>query len=429
MLFGSARDVTGQRRLDQLKSEVDRRFRALFESLPGLYAVLQPDFTVVAASDAYLAAWLKGRTELTGRNIFDAFPENPDDPSATGAANLRASLERVLATKATDTMPIQKHDIAGLDGAYREKYWSPINSPVLGVNGEVEYLIHRVEDVTDFVLSRKSATSAPTLPDPEAMERMAAEVFRSAEGARAANIQLRESNAEMEAFSYSVSHDLRAPLRHIQGYAQMLERETQGQLSEKARRFMTTISEASTEMGVLIDNLLSFSRMARAGMDSSVVDLSALSLEVQASLVPETEGRRIHWRLSALPEVMGDVAMLRQVLVNLFQNALKYTRPRDPAVIEMRHVGTDAEQAVFVVSDNGVGFDPKYTHKLFGVFQRLHRTDEFEGTGIGLASVRRVVARHGGRTWARGIVGDGASFFFTLPLAPEPFRTTRKDRA
>lgn len=417
LMFATCRDVTEQRRLEHLRSEVDRRFRALFESLPGLYAVLRPDFTVAAASDAYLAAGFKRREDLIGRNLFEAFPDNPEDPKASGVASLRASLERVLATKATDTMPIQKYDVAGPDGGFREKYWSPINSPVLGPNGEVEYIIHRVEDVTEFVLRRRETSSAAALPEREAMERMAAEVFRSAEAARAANIQLRESHAEMEAFSYSVSHDLRAPLRHIQGYAEMLGRETEGQMSEKGVRLLRTISDASHEMGVLIDDLLSFSRMARVGMDSTVVDLDSLAAEVRAGLDRETEGRRIDWRLSALPRVTGDASMLRQVLANLLQNAVKYTRPRDPAVIEMRHVGMDAGQAVFVVSDNGVGFDPQYAHKLFGVFQRLHRVDEFEGTGIGLATVRRVVARHGGRTWAQGNPGEGASVFFTLPMA------------
>lgn len=247
---------------------------------------------------------------------------------------------------------------------------------------------------------------------------MAAEVFRSSEAARAANLQLQEANAEMEAFSYSVSHDLRAPLRHIQGYVEMLTRETQGALSERAQRFLRTISEASHEMSVLIDDLLSFSRMARAGMARSEVDLKALAEEVRASLDHEGKGRRIEWRIEALPRVFGDAAMLRQVLANLFQNAIKYTRPKDPAVIELRHTGEEGGQAVFMVRDNGVGFDPQYVHKLFGVFQRLHRADEFEGTGIGLASVRRIVARHGGRTWAEGEPGRGASIFFTIQALP-----------
>ena len=418
-MFASGRDVTEQRRLERMRAEADHRFQALFEAIPGLYAVLQTDFTVVAASNAYLAAASRSRAELVGRSIFESFPDNPDDPSATGVASLRASLERVLATKATDAMPIQKYDVADPDGVFRERYWSPINSPVTGVDGEVDFIIHRVEEVTAFVLRQKEGAALKALPDHESMERMAAEVYRSAEAARAANLELREAHAEMEAFSYSVSHDLRAPLRHIQGYVEMLARETRGQISEKGERFLCTISEASREMGDLIDDLLSFSRMSRAGMDQTVVDLQSLAFEVKTVLAREASGRTIDWRLSTLPRVLGDASMLRQVLVNLLGNAMKYTRPRDPAMIEMRHLSTDGGQAVFVVSDNGVGFDPAYTHKLFGVFQRLHRVDEFEGTGIGLATVRRVVARHGGSTWAKGTKGEGASFFFTLPAAVE----------
>jgi light-regulated signal transduction histidine kinase (bacteriophytochrome) len=246
---------------------------------------------------------------------------------------------------------------------------------------------------------------------------MQAEIFRSAEAARTANAQLKEANAEMEAFSYSVSHDLRAPLRHIQGYVEMLSRDAQGTLSEKSERFLRTIAEATTEMATLIDDLLSFSRMARMGMETSRVDLNSIADEVRRTVSAETPGRNLEWHLSETPEVMGDPSMLRQVLVNLFRNAVKYTRPRDPAVIEMKHVGLNAGRAVFVVSDNGVGFDPRYAHKLFGVFQRLHRAEEFEGTGIGLANVRRIIARHGGTTWAQGTLGEGASFYFTLPLS------------
>ncbi len=420
LMFATARDVTEQRRLEGMRAEVDRRFRALFESLPGLYLVLLPDLTIVAASDAYLAATLTRREVILGRSLFDVFPDNPHDATASGVSNLRASLDRVIETRASDAMPIQKYDIARPDGSFEERYWSPINSPVLGTDRRVEYLIHRVEDVTEFVRRHSSKAPEESAPASTLMDRMEAEVFRSAEAARAANLRLREANAEMEAFSYSVSHDLRAPLRHVQGYVDMLARETQGQLSEKAQRYLRTISEASREMGVLIDDLLSFSRMARVGMEPSVVDLGPLVEDVRASLAGEARERHIEWRIARLPRVLGDPSMIRQVLVNLLQNAVKYTRPRDPATIEIRQAGEDAGQAVVVVSDNGVGFDPQYTPKLFGVFQRLHRADEFEGTGIGLASVRRIIGRHGGRTWAQGVLGEGASFFFTLPLAREP---------
>lgn len=416
LMFATARDVTDRRRMEKMREEVDRRFRALFESLPGLYLVLEPDLRIVAASDAYLAATMTRRESILGRNIFEVFPDNPEDPVASGVSNLRASLSRVIESGKTDTMPIQKYDVARPDGVFEERYWSPINSPVLGPDHQLAYLIHRVEDVTEFVRRRAEATPEPTAPSSRLLA-MEAEVFKSAEAARAANDQLREANAEMEAFSYSVSHDLRAPLRHVQGYVQMLTREAGGQLSEKAQRYLRTIAEASRDMGALIDDLLSFSRMARVGMQPEGLDLGELVENVRRELKADTLGRRIEWIVGPLPRVLGDRPMLRQAFTNLLDNAVKYTRPRDPAVIEVGQAGEDGGRPVVFVRDNGVGFDPQYAHKLFGVFQRLHGPDEFEGTGIGLASVRRIISRHGGRTWAEATLGEGASFFLTLAKA------------
>jgi light-regulated signal transduction histidine kinase (bacteriophytochrome) len=194
----------------------------------------------------------------------------------------------------------------------------------------------------------------------------------------------------------------------------MLGREAEGQLSENGRRYMQTIADASREMGVLIDDLLAFSRTGRAQMAETTVSLSGLVQESIQSLEMATRGRNIVWTLPPLPTVKGDPAMLRQVLANLLGNAVKYSRPRDPAEIELGCDGTEDGRLIFFVRDNGVGFDPQYAHKLFGVFQRLHRADEFEGTGIGLANVQRIITRHGGRTWAEGAVDKGATFYFTL---------------
>lgn len=224
------------------------------------------------------------------------------------------------------------------------------------------------------------------------------------------------ANQELEAFSYSVSHDLRAPIRHINGFVDMLQRRSAAALDETAQRHLNTIARASRHMGQLIDDLLAFSRMGRSELARSRVSLGPLAREVIDAMRPELDGRAIEWKVNGLPDVTGDPAMLRVVVGNLVSNAVKYTRPRAQAVIEIGQAAGHPGEVVLFVKDNGVGFDMQYADKLFGVFQRLHRSDEFEGTGIGLATVRRIVHRHGGRTWAEATIDGGATFFVALPV-------------
>lgn len=231
-------------------------------------------------------------------------------------------------------------------------------------------------------------------------------------------VALEQANKELESFSYSVSHDLRAPLRHVQGYVEMLQRATEGQLEGKAQRYLKVIGEASVEMGQLIDDLLDFARTGRAEMAQSRIDLNAL---VRATIEDEQRvaaGRDIVWQVATLPAVVGDAAMIKQVLANMIGNAVKYTRLRNPALITIDTAGEENGRVILFVRDNGAGFDMQYAHKLFGVFQRLHRSEDFEGTGIGLATVRRIIGRDGGRVWAESAVNEGATFYVTLQPAP-----------
>jgi PAS domain S-box-containing protein len=227
--------------------------------------------------------------------------------------------------------------------------------------------------------------------------------------------QLQAANEELEAFSYSVSHDLRAPLRHVAGFVGLLKKEAGPSLSEKSLRHLTTISQATRKMGDLIDNLLAFSRLGRSEMQKTNVNFDELVQKTLGEFEAETRGRKIVWKIHALPVVQADRALLRLVLVNLISNAVKFTGGRAEVRIEIGCAPNGSAETVIFIRDNGAGFDPKYTKKLFGVFQRLHTHDEFEGTGIGLANVQRIIHRHGGRVWAEGVVDVGAAFYFSIP--------------
>jgi PAS domain S-box-containing protein len=226
---------------------------------------------------------------------------------------------------------------------------------------------------------------------------------------------LEASNKELEAFAYSISHDLRAPIRHMAGYTELLQKHASSILDEKSHRYINTILEAAKRMGTLIDDLLAFSRIGRAEARETTVSLDQLVKEVLSEAQPETDGRNIAWRIGALPDLYGDRSMLKLALVNFISNALKFTRTRPQAKIEIGCLEKNTDGTVVFIKDNGVGFDMKYANKLFGVFQRLHPTEAFEGNGIGLATVQRIIHRHGGRVWAEGSEDRGATFFFSIP--------------
>ena len=231
-------------------------------------------------------------------------------------------------------------------------------------------------------------------------------------------LELETANKELEAFSYSVSHDLRAPFRHIVGYSELLVQSAGDKLSEKERRFVATIVESAKSAGTLVDDLLSFSQMGRSTLGRVQVNMNDLATDTRQRLEMESRGRHIDWRIATLPVVDADPAMLRLVWQNLFSNAIKFTRDSGEPTIEVTYENT-GDAHVFHVHDNGCGFDMRYVDKLFGVFQRLHHVDEYEGTGIGLANVRRIIERHGGNTWAHGQLGQGATISFSLPLSNE----------
>ncbi len=229
--------------------------------------------------------------------------------------------------------------------------------------------------------------------------------------------ELESINKELEAFAYSVSHDLRAPLRHIAGYTELLQKKASSSLDENSKHYLVMILDSAKRMGLLIDDLLAFSRIGRIETQKTLVSLAQLVTEALTEVRQDTEGRNISWKIGAPPDFYGDRSMLRLVLVNLISNAIKFTRTRPQAEIEIGCTDGNKGDLVIFVRDNGVGFDMKYVNKLFGVFQRLHQSDAFEGTGIGLATVQRIIHRHGGKVWAEGAVDSGATFYISAPRA------------
>jgi light-regulated signal transduction histidine kinase (bacteriophytochrome) len=593
-----------------------------------LYLVLTPDLTIVAVSDAYLCATMTKREEILGRGIFEVFPDNPDDPMATGASNLRASLERVLNNRVADVMAVQKYDIRRPDpdgGGFEERYWSPVNSPVFGANQDVAYIIHRVEDVTEFIhmkqlgneqqkrtealqiqaeqmeaeiyaraqelqevnqrlrksneeleqrveertrqlsflakashllvesfdyksrLKQLAELAVPHIADwcavdileddgvlqrlavvhtdpamvelayelqtryppdptaergvyhvmrtgqpefypeiPEAMLMAAAQteeqkdLFRKLglkaamtvpliargralgalvlvmaesgrryeptdlalaedlahraallidnarlyEQARQMNVELEQrvlertaqletANKELETFSYSVSHDLRAPLRGIDGFSRILLDKYGDRLEPEAARYLHRVRDNMSRMNDLINDLLNFARLSRQAINKQHVIPAPLVQRVLDDLQSECQERAVEITVGELPACYADPALLTQVYSNLVSNALKYSSQRQIARIEIGSQPQD-NKPVFFVKDNGVGFDMRYSDKLFGVFQRLHSVNDYEGTGVGLAIVHRIIHSHGGRVWAEAEVDKGATFYFTL---------------
>jgi PAS domain S-box-containing protein len=381
----------GERKAAQARlRESEQRYRLLFESSPlPMWVYDRETLQFLAVNEAAIWHYGYSEEEFLTKTIRDIRPTEELSALAKDIAHISPGFE-------SENQRLWKH---------RKKDGTIIDVEVTAHDLRFGRRLGRLVLAND-VTARQQAE--------EEIHRLNADLEKRIEQRTA---QLQTTNRELESFSYSVSHDLRAPLRHIEGYVELVVRHAGDSLNEKSRKHLQTVSESVAEMGQLIDDLLDFSRMGRVEMRQTRIDLDRLVDETIGSLETSVDTRNIIWKRHSLPPVEADWALLKQVFVNLLSNAVKYTRPRNPAEVEIGCVSEENGEAVLFVRDNGVGFDMKYAGKLFGVFQRLHHTDEFEGTGVGLATVQRIIVRHGGRVWADSTLDRGATFFFTLPNA------------
>jgi signal transduction histidine kinase len=382
-------------------------FRALFEAAPGLYLVLDPDLRIVAASDAYLRGTMTRRDQIIGRGIFEVFPDNPEDPEATGVSNLSASLNRVRQGRVPDTMAVQKYDIKRPEeegGGFEERYWSPKNTPVLDETGELAYIIHRVEDVTEFVRLAERGTEQE------------AETFLRGQELQRLNKELESANQAKNEFLSKMSHEVRTPLAAIMGFSELL---ALSDLDERRKEWTGTILKAGKHLLDLVNEVLDISRIEAGELSLSVEAVPVVPLLDDAIelIEPLADGRGVKVHPPVIAEgsgyVQADNQRLKQVVLNLLSNAVKYNREGGEVRVSVDAVGSDRMR--IAVSDSGPGIDRKSLTKLFTPFERLDAGGDVQGTGLGLALSRSLVEAMGGTLEVESTPGEGSTF--TIELA------------
>lgn len=422
-----------------MQSPDDVDFKTLFESCPQLYLVLSPDLNIVAASDAYLAATMTDRAGILGRNIFDVFPSNPADPTGDGTTNLAASLQSVLQNKASHSMAVQKYDIprnGSSGGGFEERYWSPVNSPVFDKDGNVIYILHRAEDVTEFIYQQKQRLLQSELTEElsERAQNMEREIYLRAQEIQERNKQvellnedLRKSHAEAlvaskikSEFLANMSHEIRTPMNAILGMSEII---LNSELDPRIREYVAVIKEAGSALLELVSDILDFSKVESGKLTLEEIDYSPVLMieSISALMQPQAAKKGLSFKIEidqSLPGVLrGDPVRLRQVLLNLVGNAIKFSPHGEVVVtVNVLNRGDDKVRVRFAVKDQGIGMSSQEIEKLYQPFVQGDGTitRKFGGTGLGLSISKRIIDLMGGAIGVQSELGTGSSFWFEV---------------
>jgi len=389
-ILETSNDITLRRQAEEVLRESEERKRAVLDAAHEAFIAMDAGGRITDWNHQAELTFGWSRAEAIGRLLAETIISPPyREAHSRGLQHFLATGQGPLLDKRFETTALR-----------RDGHEFPVELTIVAIRWGPTYIFNSfLHDIT----ARKQAE--------EALAGQKAELAR-------ANVELAAANKELEAFTYSVSHDLRAPLRHIGGFSQILEEEFGPRMDPAAQQSLRYIQKGVQEMGQLIDDLLNLGRIGRQALREHPTELNLLVEAVLADLKPETERRQIEWKIGQLPPVKCDPGLVKLVFVNLLSNAIKFTRHQERAIIQVGQIRVKGEQ-VFFVRDNGVGFNMRYVDKLFGIFQRLHRQDDFEGTGVGLANVRRIIHKHGGRVWAEAEPYKGAAFYFTLGISQE----------
>lgn len=409
-------------------------FKALFESAPGLYLALSPSLQIIAASDAYLDATLSKREEIVGRHLFEVFPDNPDDTNANGVSNLNASLQRVLQKKQPDAMAVQKYDIpkpAWQGGGFEERYWSPLNTPVLSRDGKITCIIHRVEDVTEFIRLKQKRLEQEKLTEDLKLrtEQMESEIYARAQQLQLANEKLRESEQLKDQFLANMSHEVRTPMNAIIGFTGLLD---QTQLDEKQKEFVRSIKESGQNLLGIVNDILDFSKIESGMIEFENIAFSIRSLvdSVHRLLLDKAASKHISFTTHCdhhIDELVnGDPTRLTQILVNLIGNAIKFTEKGHVKLdVILKENKENFRVIEFRIEDSGIGIATEHVHRIFERFAQANTdtTRKYGGTGLGLSIVKNLVELQGGHIDVKSVKGKGSVFTVTIP-----YRTVHYDQ-